>query len=245
MPLSLSNDYLEHHGIKGQKWGVRRYQNPDGTLTAEGLAKYREVMSRHSGDKLFELRTAYSRSKTGNSKEIAAIKTDKLVRRAHAINRVAMVSAAAIVAGLTVKDTSHKHESLKGAALASIFLGLSSEVSEKYTHHVANDPVYAQSVNRSIKTYNKEAEKKQERSRNIKRAVVGGTVAVAASYLAYKKFNQMHNDKNNYNVNVGELLGTEYRVGNKNNINNEIFNGYDYAKLLQYHKEDWPNYKKN
>ena len=29
---------LYHHGIKGQKWGVRRYQNPDGSLTAEGLA---------------------------------------------------------------------------------------------------------------------------------------------------------------------------------------------------------------
>ena len=27
---------IEHHGIKGQKWGVRRYQNPDGTLTTEG-----------------------------------------------------------------------------------------------------------------------------------------------------------------------------------------------------------------
>nr|DAF76569.1 MAG TPA: hypothetical protein [Caudoviricetes sp.] len=27
---------IEHHGIKGQKWGVRRYQNPDGTLTDEG-----------------------------------------------------------------------------------------------------------------------------------------------------------------------------------------------------------------
>lgn len=30
---------LAHHGIKGQKWGVRRFQNPDGTLTAAGKAK--------------------------------------------------------------------------------------------------------------------------------------------------------------------------------------------------------------
>ena len=28
----LSGDHLEHHGIKGQKWGVRRFQNYDGTL---------------------------------------------------------------------------------------------------------------------------------------------------------------------------------------------------------------------
>lgn len=31
---------LIHHGIKGQKWGVRRYRNPDGTLTAAGRARY-------------------------------------------------------------------------------------------------------------------------------------------------------------------------------------------------------------
>lgn len=30
------DDYVIHHGVLGQKWGVRRYQNADGTLTAEG-----------------------------------------------------------------------------------------------------------------------------------------------------------------------------------------------------------------
>ena len=32
--------YLAHHGVKGQQWGVRRYQNKDGTLTAKGEKKY-------------------------------------------------------------------------------------------------------------------------------------------------------------------------------------------------------------
>lgn len=33
-------EYLAHHGVKGQKWGVRRYQNPDGSLTDEGRRRY-------------------------------------------------------------------------------------------------------------------------------------------------------------------------------------------------------------
>lgn len=32
--------YLMHHGIKGQKWGVRRFQNEDGSLTPAGEKRY-------------------------------------------------------------------------------------------------------------------------------------------------------------------------------------------------------------
>lgn len=32
--------YLAHHGVKGMKWGVRRYQNEDGSLTEAGKKRY-------------------------------------------------------------------------------------------------------------------------------------------------------------------------------------------------------------
>jgi len=39
----MNKYYIAHHGIKGQKWGLRRYQNPDGSLTPEGFKRYGTV----------------------------------------------------------------------------------------------------------------------------------------------------------------------------------------------------------
>ena len=36
----MSSEKLYHHGIKGQRWGVRRFQNKDGSLTSEGEKRY-------------------------------------------------------------------------------------------------------------------------------------------------------------------------------------------------------------
>lgn len=42
----MDNEYLAHHGIKGQKWGVRRFQNPDGTRTALGKSRSMSIKDR-------------------------------------------------------------------------------------------------------------------------------------------------------------------------------------------------------
>ena len=39
-------DELSHHGIKGMKWGVRRYQNADGSLTAAGKKRRDKLQSK-------------------------------------------------------------------------------------------------------------------------------------------------------------------------------------------------------
>jgi hypothetical protein len=35
----MNQTVLQHHGIPGQKWGIRRFQNPDGSLTPRGQAR--------------------------------------------------------------------------------------------------------------------------------------------------------------------------------------------------------------
>lgn len=60
----MQNDYLIHHGVKGQKWGVRRYQNPDGSYTEEGKARRRvDPDTGLSADTLELLLVTYSTTK--------------------------------------------------------------------------------------------------------------------------------------------------------------------------------------
>lgn len=46
MTQSYGEYYISHSGIKGMKWGIRRYQNEDGSLTPEGIERYRRKEKR-------------------------------------------------------------------------------------------------------------------------------------------------------------------------------------------------------
>lgn len=58
------SDVIIHHGIKGMKWGIRRFQNKDGTLTSKGKAR----------DKLQNTKNSNSKSKSYSNK----VKSNKI-----------------------------------------------------------------------------------------------------------------------------------------------------------------------
>lgn len=58
--MNAYSDYLYHEGVKGMHWGVRRYQNADGTLTALGRIHY-GVKDFYNGPKMDHVRSSITR----------------------------------------------------------------------------------------------------------------------------------------------------------------------------------------
>ena len=71
--------YLAHHGVQGQKWGVRRYQNEDGTLTAAGKSRY-STDSAHKTTKGLN-RIEKENAKLRTKSAIAKIKAQKAYQK--------------------------------------------------------------------------------------------------------------------------------------------------------------------
>ena len=59
-------DYLAHHGVKGQRWGVRRFQNPDGSLTEKGKRRMKTLQGK--SDKLDAKKAKLNSPRKVNSK---------------------------------------------------------------------------------------------------------------------------------------------------------------------------------
>ena len=77
-------DELYHHGVKGQRWGFRRYQNKDGSLTPAGRRranKLREEYTQLTGKRLIKKPTPKIAAKTSgdnHKKDIKDMSNDEL-----------------------------------------------------------------------------------------------------------------------------------------------------------------------
>lgn len=89
--MTTETNYLVHHGIKGQKWGIRRFQNLDGSRTSAGLAHDRALYAEKTGKS--------SDSTSGNDSSSRKGLTDSQKDTLKTVGKAALLAGSVAAAG--------------------------------------------------------------------------------------------------------------------------------------------------
>ena len=81
--MAYDSNYLEHHGIKGQRWGIRRFQNEDGSLTDAGMKRYNSARNIQRDLNKLDKEIAYNK---GDAMKLAS-KASRLERKVNRYNK--------------------------------------------------------------------------------------------------------------------------------------------------------------
>lgn len=81
----MSNE-LTHHGIKDQKWGLRRFQNPDGSLTPAGRERYGVGKERGAAGSEGQNKSGTNKTPGKSSRSATAMSDDELRSRINRLN---------------------------------------------------------------------------------------------------------------------------------------------------------------
>lgn len=139
---------IYHHGVKGQKWGVRRYQNKDGSLIAAGKKRY-QARKEKKKEYRNKLKKIASRS-SNNRSDVAIARAAQEDTSKKVMNSVKKAIASQIISD--VLSNSSNYTSMSKADLQKRIISVAKNATMDY----AKNEIYAKSV---AKKYDDEGKK--------------------------------------------------------------------------------------
>lgn len=190
-------DYIiQHHGIKGQQWGHRRFQNEDGSLTPEGKERYYDPQD----------------TNTWNDDDWDDYyRREEKERKKRAMKRVALAAGVSVAAYCTVKAMTKGRASASlnsNKTTADLMKKAINGTGAKQTSRPNNIKKSVSEVSKSIKPKYTEADLQKDIAKNAKEAK--------------KSLNKINKDYTTFVKNQNALIKNTKSNSGLNKVNNDL-----------------------
>lgn len=208
--ILTSNDELYHWGIKGMKWGVRRFQKKDGSLTPAGKKRYDDSGQPKKSKHRTKLEEAYR--KRGLSQEEAEAAASRRIRTEKILGASAALTVGACVAYAAVKSRKAR---IDGVIKAGETM---QRIEMKDTNGRLHDVFYVSKGEHDNKRYYNmlgATRQKQTGEAFLMNLESSGDIKVASRRNAEKVFKDLYNSDQEFRLRVCQQANKHFSGRNK------------------------------